>query len=197
MEGNEPAALYLPRQNMSPAEYIEWESTQKEKHEYIGGLIYNMAGASIRHNKIFTNLMRSITPHLSGETCEIYGSDLKVLVKSKDAFFYPDATIVCGEIELADEFTDTVKNPAVVFEILSPSTASHDLGKKFFMYLQIESLKEIFIIDTTTMEIRSGKKTEANSWFFSDYHLPEEIFTIETIQLSLTVKQVYDQVKWE
>ena len=96
---------------MNSLEYIEWETNQPYKNEYIAGSVYAMAGASISHNKILTNIMRKISPYWYGKECEIYASDLRVFVKSKEAFFYPVATIVCGETELAEEFKATVKNP--------------------------------------------------------------------------------------
>ncbi len=195
MEVNEPAVKYTILKGMNPLEYIEWETTQPNKNEYIAGSVYAMAGASINHNKILTNIMRKISPYLYGKECEIYASDLRVFVKSREAFFYPDATIVCGEIELAEEFKETVKNPSVVFEILSPSTEHYDMGKKFFNYMQIDSLKETIAIDSREMNIKIGRRKENNLWAFEELTQPDQIFTIETIQFSMSVQDLYDQVK--
>ena len=195
MEVNEPAVKYASLKGMNPLEYIEWESTQPEKNEYIAGSIYAMAEASIAHNKILTNIMRNISPYLSGKNCEIYASDLRVFVKSKEAFFYPDATIVCGEIELAEEFKETVKNPAVVFEILSPSTEHYDMGKKFFNYMQIDTLKETIAIDSREMNIKIGRRKANNLWAFEELTQANQIFAIETIQFSMSVQDIYNQVK--
>lgn len=195
MEVNEPAVKYTTVKGMNPLEYIEWETTQPYKNEYIAGNVYAMAGASISHNTIQSNLIGSIHPFLKGKKCNIYGSDLRVLVKSKEAFFYPDATIVCGEIELAEEFKETVKNPSVVFEILSPSTEHYDMGKKFFNYMQIDSLKETIAIDSRELNIKIGRRKENNLWAFEELTQPDQLFTIETIQFSMTVQDLYNQVK--
>lgn len=196
MEVNEPAVKYETFPRMTPAEFIEWESAQDYKHEYVGGNIFAMAGASLRHNQINTNLMRSISPYLTGKECEIYGSDLRVSVKGKESFFYPDATIVCGEVELSEDYKDTIKNPAVVFEILSPSTENYDLGKKFFMYMQIESLKEYITIDSASMLVRISRRKDDNSWVFEQYSEAENSFNISTINHALSLNDVYRDVKW-
>ena len=196
MEVNEPAVKYESFPQMSPAEFIEWESIQEYKHEYIGGKIIAMAGVSLRHNKIQTNIIAKIFPLLSGKGCDIYGSDLRVLVKSKESFFYPDATIVCGEAELAEEYKDTVKNPSVIFEILSPSTENYDLGKKFFMYMQIESLKEYITIDSANLFVRISRRKNDNSWLFEQYSDVETAFEITTINQTLHLHELYDGLKW-
>ena len=195
MEVNEPAVKYEVLKGMKPLEFIEWETTQPYKNEYIAGSIYAMAGASISHNKILTNIMRKISPYLSGKECEIYASDLRIFVKSKEAFFYPDATIVCGEIELAEEFKETVKNPSVVFEILSPSTEHYDMGKKFFNYMQIDSLRETIAIDSREMNIKIGRRKENNLWAFEELTHPGELFTIDTIHFTMSVQDLYNEVK--
>lgn len=120
MEVNEPAVKYHPK--MTTEAYLEWGRKQPYKHEYVEGEIADMAGASAKHNKILTNIIRKEGTFLEGKSCEIYPSDLRIFVKSKESYFYPDATIICGELEFADNVNETVTNPSVIFEILSPST---------------------------------------------------------------------------
>lgn len=121
MEFNEAAPKYYPQ--MSPTAFLEWERAQEYKHEYAGGQIFAMAGASINHNHILTNLIIAIGSFLKDKSCNIFPSDLRIAVKSKNSYFYPDATIICGDPEFdEDHIRDTVKNPSVIFEILSPST---------------------------------------------------------------------------
>lgn len=116
------------------------------------------------------------------------------MVKSKDAYFYPDATIVCGELALADEFKDTFKNPTVIVEILSPSTSDYDLGRKFFYYMQIESFKEYITIDTVSLQIRIGRKQNNGAWLFSEYNTIADSFNIESIGFTIGLQDVYQDV---
>lgn len=189
MELHEPALQY--GNNISPQDYLAWERLQPYKSEYVGGKVIAMAGASIKHNKILSNLLGAVQPFLKGKPCDIYPSDLRVLVKSKDAYFYPDATIVCGELELSDEFKDTIKNPAVIVEILSPSTSDYDLGRKFFYYMQIESFKEYITIDTVSLQVRIGRKQNNGAWLFSEYNTIDDTFIIESIGFTISLQDVY------
>ncbi len=192
MQFQEPALQY--GNNMSPQEYLAWERLQSYKSEYVGGKVVAMAGASIKHNKILSNLLGAVQPFLKGKPCDIYPSDLRVLVKSKDAYFYPDATIVCGELELSDEFKDTIKNPTVIVEILSPSTTDYDLGRKFFFYMQIDSFKEYITVDTVSLQVRIGRKQSNGAWLFSEYNTIDEAFTIESIGFTISLQDVYQDV---
>src|SRR5216683_4009465 len=113
----------------SPREYLIRERKAKDKHEYFEGDIIALAGASLAHNRIVANLMRSVGNILAGKRCEILPSDIRITTPSGKAYMYPDATIVCGQPEMADNKFDTLLNPKVIFEVLSPSTADHDRTK--------------------------------------------------------------------
>ena len=195
MEINEAAPKYYPR--MSPSDFLEWERNQEYKHEYIGGEIFAMAGASINHNRILTNIIVSAGSYLKDQYCNIYPSDLRIAVKSKNSFFYPDATIICGELQFDDEgLKDTVKNPVVIFEILSPSTEDYDIGKKLFFYMQIDSLHQYIIIDSRSIHVRITTKMENGTWKFTELTEKNNAFFINSIQLELSLSEIYDGVKF-
>ncbi len=126
---------------ITPAEYLLAERAALEKHEYFDGQVLAMSGASMDHNRITTTLVGSIRQFLQGKSCEIFPSDMRVSTPEHDAYMYPDASIVCGEPQLEDDVFDTLLNPVVIFEILSPSTRSIDKGRKLFFYQRIPSLQ--------------------------------------------------------
>ncbi|MEP6926089.1 MAG: Uma2 family endonuclease [Ginsengibacter sp.] len=195
MEVNEAAPKYYEK--MSPLQFLQWERNQECKHEYVGGEIFAMAGASVNHNRILSNIIGRSWNHLQGKECNVYPSDLRVAVKSKNSFFYPDATIVCGELQFDDEnIKDTVKNPAVIFEILSPSTEDYDIGKKLFFYMQIDSLKQYIILDSRNIHLRIITKMENGTWKFSELTGKDEKLLIDSIQLELSVADIYEGVKF-
>jgi len=112
MEIEEPAPKYFPK--MSPSEYLEWERKQEYKHEYINGEVFAMSGASYIHNRISTNVIIDVGSFLRNKSCDIFGSDLRISVKWKNSYFYPDAIIICDEPEFnEDKIKDTLKNPTV------------------------------------------------------------------------------------
>lgn len=194
METHEPALKY--ETSLWPSEFINWERKSETKHEYAGGRIIDMAGASVAHNRIVSNIIGHIYPALSGKSCNIYPSDLRVYVKSRESYFYPDATIICGDIEYSDGEKDTVKNPSVIFEILSPSKEEYDTGKKLFFYMQIESLQQYIMINSTSLFVRSGKKQSDGAWRFQELEKAHEKLPIEPVGFELNLKDIYEGINF-
>ena len=196
MEVKEPAPKYFPK--MSPSEFLEWEREQELKHEYVNGEVLAMSGASLNHNKIVSNIVGNTWSYLKDKPCDIFGSDLRISVKWNYSYFYPDATIICDEPEFDDEkIKDTLKNPAVIFEILSASTEDFDMGRKQMYYMQIPSLKQYILIDSKKILIRViTKKAEAGTWKFEELNSIDAILLIEPINFQLTVPELYRGVKF-
>lgn len=192
MEIHDPALKYQTK--MTPEAYLEWEQQQEYKHEYAEGEIIAMSGASRQHNMILSNLIGKINPFLSGKPCHIYPSDLRIYLESKTSYFYPDATIICDEPDAEDLTKDTIDHPAVIFEILSPSTETYDLGKKFFYYMQLPSLLEYITISSFSYHVRTGKRQPDNAWKFEEYTQPKDKLLIDAIQYELPLKAIYEAV---
>ncbi len=127
----------------SPEEYLALERQAEYKSEYVDGVMYAMAGGSERINLISANIIIAIGVQIRNRPCRVYPSDLKVRVPNSKRFFYPDVSVVCGEIEFADDERDVILNPTLVVEVLSESTAAYDRGKKFLSYQQIDSFQDI------------------------------------------------------
>src|SRR5829696_2848201 len=102
-------------------EYLGFERSSTEKHEYIDGQIIAMAGASRKHNLIGVNVSSEIRFQLKGKPCETYANDMRLRMR-KSRYGYPDVIVVCGEPQFEDEEFDILLNPTVVVEILSKST---------------------------------------------------------------------------
>lgn len=194
METHEPALKY--ETSLWPSEFINWERKSETKHEYADGRIIDMAGASVAHNRILSNVIGHIYPALYGKPCNIYPSDLRVYVKSRESYFYPDATIICGDIEYSDEEKDTVKNPSVIFEILSPSTEEYDTGKKLFFYMQMESLLQYIMINSTSLLVRSVKRQPDGAWRFQELEQTDEKLLIEAVGFELNLKDIYEGISF-
>jgi Uma2 family endonuclease len=191
---NEPAVKF---NYISPEEYLEQEIAATEKHEYYQGEIFAMSGASKEHNEIFSNLFGEIANKLKGKGCKPYGSDFRVHIPKNSLYTYPDIIIVCGEPELTDDKFDNVTNPSVIIELLSKSTRNYDKGEKFTLYRDIDSLKEYILVDTEKMHIEKHIRNADNSWQLTDYRLPENQIFIDTVQISLLLKDIYDGVSFQ
>ncbi len=195
MEVKEPAPKYFPK--MSASEFLEWERKQEFKHEYVNGEVLAMSGASFNHNRIATNIIIDAGSFLKGKSCNIFGSDLRISVKLKDSYFYPDVTIICDEPEFdGEKIKDTLKNPAVIFEILSSSTEDYDIGRKQIYYMQIKSLKQYIIIDSKKINIRTITKKEEGVWKFDELSTVNANLFIEPINFHISIPDIYKGVKF-
>ena len=112
----------LPNAPMTEAEYLVFERESELKHEYLNGHVYAMSGASRIHNLICTNIVGALHPQLRDKPCEIYQSDMRINVSATGLYTYPDIAIVCGEPRFAEDEFDTLLNPTLIIEVLSPST---------------------------------------------------------------------------
>lgn len=193
MEVQEPAPKYYPK--MSPSQFLKWEHDQEYKHEYINGEVLAMAGASYNHNCISSNIHGRIWNYLQDKSCNIFGSDLRISVKWENSYFYTDAVVVCDEPEFDDEkIKDTLKNPAIIFEILS---VSEDLGRKLMYYMQIQSLKQYIIIDSKKTYVRViTRREEERTWKFDEFSNTEDKIFVEPINFEITVADLYAGVKF-
>lgn len=181
-------------QDSSAQEYLAFERASKDKHEYFNGHVLALAGASLAHNDIVSNLIREVGNRLKDKPCRILPSDIRIATPSGNSYMYPDATIVCGEPQLIDDRFDTLKNPMVIFEVLSPSTEDHDRGKKFFHYRQIPSFTEYILIDSKDYFIEICQRQPDDSWKFDAIGDPYGALPIKSIGVQVPLEELYRNV---
>ena len=185
----------LARKTFTESEYLELERNADFKSEYYNGETFAMAGASLIHNKIVSNLIFLFNQFLKDKPCDVYPSDLRLQVEKSGLYTYPDITIVCGKTELLDNKFDTLKNPTVLIEVLSDSTEKYDRGQKFSFYREIPSLKEYILVSSKTMKIEKFKRLEDGNYLYieSNEHQP---FPIDSIDMNLNLEDVYNKIDW-
>ena len=176
---------------ISPEEYLEAERTAFEKHEYFRGEVVAMAGATERHNRIVANLIGEIHAFLKGKDCDVFPSDLRVATPLFTSYMYPDVSIVCGNVEKHEGSFDTITNPSVIIEVMSPSTMERDLGFKFWYYMQIPALKEYILVDTNTYSVKSITRQKDGLFMFSNMDGTEGMLTIHSIGMELPFRDIY------
>lgn len=182
------------RKYVSPSVFLVEERSAKEKNELHNGQVVAIAGASLAHNEIVANVLGNVKNYLKGKSCRIYASDLRIAVPTADSFTYPDATVVCGKPEMLDNQFDTITNPTVIFEMMSPSTEQYDRGAKFFYYMQIPSLKEYILISSTKYFCQTAVKQLDGSWKFEEVTGEDGLLAIRSIEFQLPFKEVYENV---
>lgn len=176
-------------------QYLALDRAAEFRSELLDGEIVAMSGGSPRHSKLQINLALEIETALRGTPCQTFSSDLRVRVSPR-MYTYPDLTVVCGKLLLADDRQDILLNPKVLFEVLSPSTEYYDRGVKFRRYREIESLTDYILVDQDQARIEQFTRGEAHTWTFRDYQDASETLLIESIGVSLPIARIYERIEF-
>jgi Uma2 family endonuclease len=174
---------------VSPNAYLDWENQQQEKHEYLRGEAYAIAGVSQAHAVVNGNLFIALSQHLRGTRCRVYLPDMKLRIESVDAFFYPDLKVSCDERDLRAEYA--IEHPVVLAEILSDSTADYDRGTKLTAYLKLASLKEYVLIGPEVRSVELYRRNPDGTWLLMDCSARGEL-RLESIDLRLTLTSLFE-----
>lgn len=177
------------REKMTVAEYFAFDAASELRHEFIAGDVYAMGGGTAEHSAVKTNLIGLLFGLLRGGPCRPMDSDLRIQAIGAESYFYPDASIVCGGLEYAVGEKDTVTNPVVVFEVLSPSTADFDRGTKFHHYRQIGSLQAYVLIDPVEQAVELRTKRADGAWELRDV---EGTLVLACVGIELPLAELFD-----
>ena len=154
--------LPQPKTPFSADDFLAWDATQTERHEFVDGEVFAMAGGEDRHASVSGNLFASLHSHLKGSRCRVYMNDVKLQVAAANAFFYPDVFVTCSERDAANRLVK--QEPLLVVEVLSPSTAAYDRGDKFASYRLCPTLAEYAVIDIDRRAVDLFRKNAEGLW---------------------------------
>jgi Uma2 family endonuclease len=180
-----------PVEFLSVQDYLDGELHSEIRHEYIGGIVYAMAGTSDAHNLISGNLFAAIHSHLRGGPCRVFMSELKVrlLIADQDIFYYPDVMVTCDPRDTERYFKQF---PKVLVEVLSESTERIDRREKFLSYTGIERLEEYVLAAQDKMEVTIFRR--ANQWKPEIFRAPEETARLASLDFSVPLRLIYEGV---
>jgi Uma2 family endonuclease len=189
----------LPKKThlMTEAEYLQLERARAQKHEYLDGEMLAMTGASRAYNLISGSAYAALYLQLRGKSCEVYPSDMRVKVETARFYTYPDITVMCGQARLEDVQLDTLLNPTLIVEVLSPSTERYDRGRKFQLYRNIDSLREYVLIAQDQPHIERYLRRDDGVWEYSDASGLEASIHLPSIGCMLALADVYEQVTFD
>ncbi|MCW3096661.1 MAG: hypothetical protein JWL77_2279 [Chthonomonadaceae bacterium] len=182
---------------MLPDEYLNWEEDQPTKHEYFHGRVYAMTGGSLEHITIIQNLGLSLGNRLKGGGCRVFTSELRVKVDATGLYTYPDAVVVCGEMQL-DRRTKSVTllNPTLIIEVLSASTEAYDRGDKFAHFRTLPSLTDYILISTTSAQVEHFQRQPDGDWLLTVRSGLETTLTLKTLGIELPFAEIYEFVEF-
>lgn len=184
---SQPEVKYL-----SEKEYLAFERNALDKHEFYKGEVFAMSGASFKHNLIESNLRGLLHNFLKGKQCREFGSNLRIHIPSNSLYTYPDILVLCKEPDFVDEEFDTITNPSIIIEILSPSTADYDRGAKFDLYREILTLKEYLLIDSKTVHTVLYTKNNDSTWILSETKNLTDNILLPSIDFKISLADIYE-----
>lgn len=175
-------------------EYLEYDSASEQKNEFYQGEIFAMSGGTFNHSAISTNVTSALSNLLNKSPCRPMNSDMRVSTPS-GLDTYPDISVFCGDPELADN-SCTLRNPALLVEVLSPGTKNYDRGDKFLHYRSIPSLQDYLLIDSESIHIEHYQRQNVNEWLLHEYRRLDGDLYLKSIDKTLSVKRVYEQINF-
>ena len=180
---------------VTPDEYLTIERRSEHRSEYFDGEIFAMTGASRKHNLVAGNIFGSLWQQLRGKPCEVYPSDMRVLIPSANLYTYPDVVVVCGEPQFEDGRVDTLLNPTLLVEVLSKSTASYDRSVKSGYYRTLPSLAEYLLVAQDERHVAQHTRQADGHWLLADIRGAEGRVELPSVGCVLSLADVYEKVE--
>jgi Uma2 family endonuclease len=185
------------KRNYTLEEYLELDHQSEEKIEYWNGHVFTLAGASEKHDRIQGNTRFALRLKLQGRACRVYLSDMRIKVPAYLPYRYADLSALCGEsvIETLGK-QELLVNPAVIFEVLSDSTADFDRGYKFTYYKSIESFTEYILIAQDRPHVSQFVKQAENSWVNHEFNDINDKFFLEALECEIALTEIYENIEF-
>jgi Uma2 family endonuclease len=186
-----------PQARLTPEEYLELDRASEFRNEYYNGRMYAMSGGTVPHATIIGNLGGELRAALKKRPCLVVASDLRVQVAADGLYTYPDITVICGEPQLRDRRKDTLLNPALLVEVLSPSTEAYDRGFKSAQYRAVESLQEYAFVSQREPRVEVFRCQGGGHWLFSEFVGLEAVCEFESVSASVPLAEICDKVAFD
>ncbi len=181
------------RTYLTPEEYLAFERKALTKYEYLSGGIVAMSRTSFAHNFITGDIFGELRTQLQGRKCKAATSDMRVKVSETGSYFYSDVVVFYGEPEAEDNRSDTLLNPTVIIEVLSPSTEARDQGEKFWHYQQLAFLREYVLVSQDRVCVEHYF-WEGTDWLRSEFREFEDVMLLASIECELRLHDIYSSV---
>ena len=172
-------------------DYLTGEELSEIRHEYLGGAVYAMAGASEEHNFISGNVFAALRHYLRGGACRAFIGDVKIrlLIGDEDIFYYPDVMVCCDPRDTDRYFK---RHPRVIIEVLSETTERTDRREKFLSYTRLESLEEYVLVAQDRMEVTVYRR--AGHWAPEVLTKPDQVVALPSLKFEVAVATLYENV---
>jgi Uma2 family endonuclease len=185
-----------PKPYITEEQYLAIEERVEQRSEYLRGEMFPVEFATIPHATVHRNLVLAVGVQLAGSGCQLFFNELRVRVSATGLYTYPDIVVVCGKLEVSEKDKNSVTNPKVIVEILSPTTADYDRGGKFVHYRSIPSFREYLLIAQDRMHVEHHTKLPDGGWLLHETSDGEAIVSLESIRVRFKLSDAYDGVEF-
>ena len=193
--------MSVPNPLVTADNYLAFERQAEERHQFIDGQIFAMAGESLNHSTICMNIGGELRNQLKSKSCRTLSPNMKIRTgpmlgrSTKGMFSYADVTVVCGEPQFHDRFQDVLLNPTLIVEVLSPSTEAFDRGDKFYRYrTQLDSLTDFLFVATSYPMVEHYARGEAGQWLYTPVTEWDGVLELPNLGCRLALSEIYDRV---
>lgn len=185
----------IPKRRYTMEEYIELDKSSEGRFEYFNGEVTDMAGASLRHNRITRNIITVFENNLAGQPCEVLPSDMRIKVPKALPYRYPDVVVVCGD-PIIEEINgqEMLVNPLLIVEVLSPATEAYDRGDRFHAYQSIESFQEYLLVAQDKPYVTQYARQPSASWLRSDIEGLESEVKLASLNPVVPLGEIYRSI---
>lgn len=172
---------------LSLDDFLAWENTQPERHEFYRGEVFAMVGGQRTHERVIANLVRHFGNQLDGTPCQVFTAGLKLQI-ADDTVLYPDLMVTCNKSDLAADLA--LRAPTLVIEVLSPSTQAYDRSQKFALYRRLASLQEYILVDPETRRVEGFQRGADDRWVLCDMS-QDAVLQASSVGCSVAMEQVF------
>ncbi|SMF93435.1 Endonuclease, Uma2 family (restriction endonuclease fold) [Methylomagnum ishizawai] len=176
---------------LSEAEYLALEAQSRVRHEYVDGQVYAMAGGSQRHNRIALNVASSLLSALRGKPYRVFMSDVKLKIARDNAYYYPDVMVACGAAERIAGDENSLDDPVLVVEVLSPSTETTDRREKLAAYRRLPTVQEYVLVNQDSQQVEIYRREGDIGWVYLSYEAGETV-ELKSVGLDMPIAAWYE-----
>jgi Uma2 family endonuclease len=180
--------------SVTPREYLARERASEQKHEYLRGAVFAMASASPKHNLVSGNLIGALGERLRARRCAVMPSDQHVYIEATGLGTYPDVTVLCDQAKNHPDFPQSLVNPSILVEVLSPSTEAYDRGAKFDHYAKIASLKEYVLVATDRIAVDHYLREGDGTWRLTTSRGMDASMRLPSVDATIPLAEIYENI---
>ena len=187
--------ILVPKVPFTATDYLAWEIEQPDRHDFVDGEVYAMSGGEDRNATVALNVAIALREHLRGSKCSVYVTDVRLHVRARDNYFYPDLMVTCSDADRASRLSKS--DPILIVEVLSKSTEAYDRGEKFANYRAIDTLCEYVMIDINSRRVDLHRKGTDGLWVLHPSEMVQvgATVTLESVKLKIDSATLFAEIE--